>query len=108
MWFISNNLAQMNQDEKMFQIGMWALGAVLVLSVGLQVCYRTQNRSRNRVRADIVRTQQEYAALQANFASYVRPEILRNLVVSIAPKSEVISFHKAVSIDELPFREVKQ
>ncbi len=95
----------MGEDEKMFQIGIWSLGAVVLLTVGLQVCYRTQNRARNRVRADIVQTQQEIAVAQANFASYVRPEILRNLVVSIAPKSEVISFHKSVAINELPDKE---
>jgi len=95
----------MGEDEKMFQIGIWSLGAVVLLTVGLQVCYRTQNRARNRVRAEIVRTQQEIAVAQANFASYVRPEILRNLVVSIAPKSEVISFHKSVAINELPDKE---
>lgn len=94
----------MNEDEKMFQIGMWSLAAVLLLTIGLQVCYRTQNRARNNVRAEIVRTQQEIAVAQANFASYVRPEILRNLVVSVAPKSEVISFHKSVAIDDLPDR----
>ncbi len=95
----------MSEDEKMFQIGIWSLGAVILLTVGLQVCYRTQNRARDRVRAEIVRTQQEIASAQANFASYVRPEILRNLVTSIAPKSEVISFNKSVSIDQLPARE---
>ena len=95
----------MGDDEKMFQIGIWMLGAVVLLTVGLQVCYRTQHRARNRVHADIVRTQQEIAAAQANFASYVRPEILRNLVISISPKAEVISFNKSVSINELPIRE---
>lgn len=94
----------MNEDGIMFQVGCWALGIVIVLTVGLQVCYRTQNRARNKVRSEIVQTQQEIAIAQANFASYVRPEILRNLVVSIEPKSEVISFHKAVAISELPNR----
>jgi len=94
----------MNEDEKMFQIGLWSLGAVLLLTIGLQVCYRTQNRSRDHVRHQIVQTQQEIAARQANFASYVRPEILRNLVISITPRAEVISFHKSVAIDDLPMR----
>jgi len=94
----------MTEDEKMFHIGMWAFGAVLALTIVLQVCYRTQNKARDRVRREIVATQQETARLAANFASYVRPEILRNVVVSIYPKSEVISFHKSVGIDELPQR----
>lgn len=98
----------MGEDEKMFQIGLWAFVLVSVLAAVLQVCYRTQNRARNRVRAEIVETQQEIAVAQANFASYVRPEILRNLVVSVAPKSEVISFHKSVSINDLSNKELQQ
>ena len=35
---------------------------------------------------------------------YVRPEILRNLVVSIAPKSEVVSFKKSVAVNEIEFK----
>lgn len=88
----------------MFHIGLWAFGSVLALTIVLQVCYRTQNKARDRVRREIVLTQQKSAEMTANFASYVRPEILRNLVVSIYPKSEVISFHKSVAIDELPLR----
>lgn len=95
----------MQDDEKMFHIGMWSMGAVLLLTVTLQVCYRTQNNVRNRVRAEIVHTQQEIAVAQANFASFVRPEILRNLVTSIAPETETISFNKSVSIDQLANRE---
>lgn len=92
----------MTEDEKMFHIGMWAFGSVLALTIVLQVCYRTQNKARDRVRREIVATQQHTAELAANFASYVRPEILRNVVVGLYPKSEVISFHKSVSIAELP------
>ena len=95
----------MTEDEKMFHIGMWAFGSVLALTIVLQVCYRTQNKARDRVRREIVATQQRSAQLAANFASYVRPEILRNVVVSIYPKSEVISFHKSIAIEELPRRE---
>lgn len=95
----------MTEDEKMFHIGMWAFCSVLALTIVLQVCYRTQNKARDRVRREIVATQQRSAQLAANFASYVRPEILRNVVVSIYPKSEVISFHKSIGIEELPRRE---
>ena len=91
----------MSEDEKMFQIGLWSLGITLVLTVALQVAFRTQDRARNRVRADIVRTQQEIAVAAANVASYVRPEILRNMVSSVHPRSEVISFNKTISINEI-------
>ncbi len=95
----------MQDDEKMFQIGVWSLGVVLMITVTLQVAFRTQNRQINRVHREIVQTQQKIAVAEANFASYVRPEILRNLVVSIVPKSEAISFNKSVSISDLKPRE---
>ncbi len=95
----------MGEAKKMFYIGFWALCLVFMLSAVLQVCYRTQNKMRNRVRTSIVQTQQDIAVAQADFASYVRPEILRNLVTSVYPRAEVISFHKHVSVYDLPTRE---
>ena len=95
----------MQNDEKMFQIGIWASGIVLLMTVILQVAFRTQNRQLNRVRREIVATQQQIAVAEANFAAYVRPEILRNLVTSLAPKSEVVSFNKSVAVNEIGFKE---
>ena len=95
----------MHDDEKMFQIGVWTLGVVLLMTVTLQVAFRTQNRQINRVRREIVQTQQKIAVAEVNFASYVRPESLRNLVNGLAPKSETISFNKSVSINDLKNRE---
>lgn len=94
----------MNEDKKMFHIGLWAWLLVFMLTVILQVCYRTQNNALNRVRRETVQTQQDIAVAQANFASYVRPEILRNLVYSVYPNAEAISFHKLVSVYDLPVR----
>ncbi|MBQ2017308.1 MAG: hypothetical protein II208_02140 [Alphaproteobacteria bacterium] len=95
----------MHDDEKMLHIGVWSLGIVVLISVTLQVCFRTQNRQINRVRRDIIETQQKIAVAQANFASLVRPEVLRNMVVSVLPKVEGISFQKSVAIDVLPNRD---
>lgn len=95
----------MNEDERMFHWGLGLAGAVLMLTASLQVCYRVQDKTRARTRAEIVKTQQETAVAAANFASFVRPEILRNVVTSVYPKTEVISFHKSIAIDELGSRE---
>ncbi|MBP3316694.1 MAG: hypothetical protein J6L70_03805 [Alphaproteobacteria bacterium] len=97
----------MSEDEKMFHIGIWALCGVLFLSVGLQVCYRTQNRTRNHVRAEIVRTQQEIADAATRFEGYKRPEVLRNLVGGVVPRAAAIGYQKTVTIDSLPNREIK-
>ena len=94
----------MNEDEKMFQIGVWSLMIMAVLTVILQVCYRTQNRVLNRVRADIIQTKQNIAVAETDFAAYVRPEILGSVVKLINPKAETVGFQKNISINELPER----
>lgn len=96
----------MQDDEKMFQIGVWSVGVVLLMTVILQVAFRTQNRQINRVRREIVETQQQIAIAEANFAAYVRPEILRNLVISVTPTAEAVSFNKSVQVNDLKFKEV--
>ncbi len=95
----------MNEDEKMFHIGIVMIMAVLMLTGGLQVSYRIQNKARNSVRHEIIKTQQETAVAAANFAAYVRPEILRNLVTGLNPQAQVIGFNKTISVDELQARE---
>ena len=94
----------MNEDEKMFQIGIWTLIIVAVLTVILQVCYRSQNRVLNRVRADVIQTKQNIAVAETDFAAYVRPEILGSVVKLVNPKSETVGFQKNISINDLPER----
>lgn len=96
----------MNEEEKMFQIGLWSMLGMFMLAVMLQVCYRTQDRALRQVRDDAVQVQQQIAAATANFASYVRPEVLGNIVSGVFPRAEVVGFQKTVSIDQLPLREV--
>ena len=97
----------MAQDEKMFHIGMWALFGMFVLSVGLQVCYRTQIRTLNHVRREIVSAQQDIAVAETKFEAYKRPEILRNLVSGVVPNATTIGYQKTVTIDSLPDRKEK-
>lgn len=98
----------MAEDEKMFHIGVWALCGVIVLTVGLQVCYRTQIRTLNHVRREIVRTQQDIAAAETKFEGYKRPEILRNLVSGVVPDASAIGYQKSVTIDSLSVRKEKK
>ncbi len=92
----------MNEDVKMFHIGLSALVVVFVMAVGLQVCYRTQSDELSRIRKDIVQTQQKIAAAQTEFASFVRPEILRNSVSMVCDRVEVVGFNKSIEIQNLP------
>ena len=95
----------MNYDKKMLRIGMWTLGGALLISVMLQVGFRTQSRQINRARREIVQIQQKIAVAEANFAANVRPEVLRNLVLGLEPKAVAIGFNKAVDVNELENKE---
>ena len=94
----------MNEDEKMFHIGVWTLVAAVVMTVVLQVCYRTQNRVLNHVRADIMATNRQIAIDETKFAEYVLPNTLRDRVTTSVPNAETIGFHKNVTIGELADR----
>ncbi len=95
----------MNEDEKMFRIGIWAVVIAFVLTVLLQVCYRTQNRVLNHVRHDIVQTKQAIAVAETDFAAYLRPEVLGSIVKMISPGVETVGFQKNIALDDLPERE---
>lgn len=95
----------MNEEDKMFNLGLWVIGFVFLLTAALQVCYRTNDRMRNNVHSKIVKIQQEIAENTTQFSSYVRPEVLRNLVSTVHPKSEVISYNKTISINDLPIKQ---
>lgn len=94
----------MNEDEKMFKIGVGALVVVFVLMVLLQVCYRTQNRVLNHVRRDIVQTKQAIAVAETDFAAYLRPEVLGSIVKLVSPNVETVGFQKSVALSDLPER----
>jgi len=91
----------MDEERKMFIWGLWSAIFVFLLTAALQVCFRTNDKMRAHVRANIVKTQQEIAENSADFSAYVRPEVLRNSVFSIYPKSESISFNKTININEI-------
>lgn len=94
-----------DESEKMFNWGLGLAMFVLMLTAVLQVCYRTQNRVRAQIHKQIVTTQQDIAIADANFSSYVGNEILRNIVMTVYPNAEVITFNKSVSIKDLPNEE---
>ncbi len=94
-----------NQSEIMFNWGIGLFAFVLLLTAFVQVCYRVQDKSRARVRSEIVRVQQETATAAAGFASLLRPEVLRGLVISVNPKSVPLGFDKTIDINSLKVRE---
>ena len=95
----------MGEDEKMLKIGTWALLGVLFLTVILQVCYRTQNRTRKMIKNEIINIQRQTTQEQARFESFARPEFLRDKVVMINPKSETVGYSKNISINDLGYKQ---
>ncbi len=94
----------MREDEKVFNIGIGAAIVVVVLTAVLQVCYRTQDKARNRVRSNIVQIQKDLAESDALFSSLVRPEILRGLENSMYPNFVPIGFNKTISVTDIEFK----
>ncbi len=95
----------MNNDEKIFKIGIGMVAAMFVITVSLQVFYRAQNRSMARTNAAIVHIQQETAEAQAQLSELVRPEVLRNVISGIYPHFESIGFTKNINATDIPMRE---
>ena len=97
-------MADMNEEEKMFKIGVCSLVGVVFLIVGLQVCYRTQHKSLKFTYEETVKTQQQIAVEQAKFESMTNSEYLLGMLTTVNPHVEIIGFRKYVEIDDLPSR----
>ena len=94
----------MGDDEKMLKIGTWALCGVLFLTVVLQVCYRTQNRTRKMINREVVNIQHQTTIEQGRFEAFTRPEFLMVKVVTINPKAETVGYSKNISVNDLGYR----
>ncbi len=94
----------MNDEQKMFNIGVGALVCCIFVMVGLQVCFRMQHRSLNYTNDEIVKTQQQYALEQAKFESMTNAEYLQDKVKSVVPNAEIIGFKKYTTVEDLPLR----
>lgn len=97
----------MSDDEKMYKIGVWSLCVMLFLTVVLQVAFRTQDRQIKNVRHNIIKTQQQIAVKQAEFASLISLESLRNIVSMSPQKKEIVNYSKTVDVSDLKDRESK-
>ena len=97
----------MSDDEKMYKIGVWSLCVMLFLTVVLQVAFRTQDRQIKNVRHNIIKTQQQIAVKQAEFASLISLESLRNIVSMSSQRKEIVNYAKTVDVSDLKDRESK-
>jgi len=95
----------MNNDERIFKIGIGMVAAMFIIGVSLQVFYRAQNRAMTKINAAIVHAQQETAQAQAQLSELVRPEVLRSVIFGIYPRFESIGFKKNINATDIPMRE---
>lgn len=95
----------MQDDEKLFNIGLVMFIFVVVLTAFLQVCYRVQNNNLRDVRRNMEINRQEIASAEARFASLTAADSLRGSVVGVNPGAETVSFSKTVHIDTIPMVE---
>lgn len=94
----------MNEEQRMFRIGVCALVGVMFLIVLLQVCYRTQHKSLKYTHEAIVETQKKIAVAQANFETLTNSGVLLSAVSMVVPNVEIIGFKKYTNIEDLPLR----
>jgi len=94
----------MNEEQRMFRIGVCALVGVMFLIVLLQVCYRTQHKSLKYTNEAIVETQKKIAVAQANFETLTNSGVLLSAVSMVVPNVEIIGFKKYTNIEDLPLR----
>lgn len=97
-------VTDMNEEQKMFKIGVWSLVGIIFIIVALQVCYRTQHKSLKVTHDRIVEIQKKFAIEQAKFESMTNFEYLRDRVESVSPHIEIIGFKKYTEIEDLPLR----
>ncbi|MBP9999255.1 MAG: hypothetical protein KBT14_00990 [Proteobacteria bacterium] len=97
-------MTDMNEEQKMFKIGVCSLVGVVFLIVGLQVCYRTQHKALKFTYEETVKTQQQIALEQSRFESMTNSEYLLGMVTTVNPRVEIIGFRKYIEIEDLPLR----
>ena len=95
----------MQNDEKMFNIGLFMLIGVVCLIGFLQVCYRVQNENLKSVRNSLDDTRHEYALAETRFSKLSSGDYLRSSVTGMNPAATTVSFSKTVHIDDIPMEE---
>jgi len=92
----------MRDDEKMFNVGLFMLGAVICMIVFLQVCYRVQNENLRAVRNSLENTRHGYALAETRFSKLSSGDYLRSSVTGMNPHAATVSFSKTIHIDTIP------
>jgi len=95
----------MQDDEKMFNIGVTMVVSIVCLIAFLQVCYRVQENNLKSVRRSLETTKQEYDIAGTKFSALSSAGLLRASVAEINPKMETVSFSKTIHIDDIPMVE---
>ena len=95
----------MQDDEKMFNIGVTMVVSIVCLIAFLQVCYRVQENNLKSVRRSLETTKQEYDIAGTKFSALSSAGLLRASIAEINPNMETVSFSKTIHIDDIPMVE---
>ncbi|MCQ2571563.1 MAG: hypothetical protein MJ165_00990 [Alphaproteobacteria bacterium] len=95
----------MRDDEKMCMIGIGMLVFVSCLIIGLQVCYREQKRTNDKIVTEMKAVKREYSTQENLYLSLISADSLRGSVFGNNRKAEMVSFNKVVNIDNIPMVE---
>ena len=95
----------MQDDEKMFKIGLFMVCVVVALIMFLQVGYREQNRVLTNLHDEVSTAHKNIEKAQNIFTERTRPDLLKNTVFKVNPDAETVSFSKNIHIDEIPMVE---
>ncbi|MBR3510667.1 MAG: hypothetical protein IKN73_01240 [Alphaproteobacteria bacterium] len=95
----------MQDDEKMFNLGIAMFIGVIGLIMFLQVCYREQNRNLKYIHNTMETVRQDTETAETRFSALNSGDLLRGSVVGNNPKAETVSYSKTIHIDEIPMVE---
>ena len=95
----------MRDDEKMCMIGIGMLVFVCCLIVGLQVCYREQKKTHDKIVIEMKNVKREYSTQENLYLSLISADSLRGSVVEVTKNAEMVSFNKIVNIENIPMVE---
>ena len=95
----------MRDDEKMFNLGLFAMLTVVGLIVFLQVCYCVQNENLAAVRNSLENTRQEYGDAADRISKLSSGDYLSSSVMSMNPAAVNVSISKTIHIDSIKMEE---
>lgn len=94
----------MRDDTRLYRLGWIMLIIVGLLMAALSICYEAQRREMNSVHRKLQTVNKEISDAEHKFEDSVNKSV-RNLVKTMNPKAENVSFKKTVNVEDIPMIE---